>query len=101
MLFCGRVTQLLLTWEKCNGNYIDRSSRFVFARRWGLGIFPLAQELAPFWCQEERYNRESATLKLARGARDVQSLRFLARGEAEGRFAGRRGMQISSEEATR
>jgi uncharacterized protein YjbJ (UPF0337 family) len=49
VLFCGRVTQLLLTWGKCNGNYIDRSSRFVFARRWELGVFPLAQELALSW----------------------------------------------------
>ena len=39
----GRVNQLLPTWEDPDGNYIDRSSRFVFARRWGLGILPLAR----------------------------------------------------------
>jgi hypothetical protein len=38
-----RVNSLPLTWEDPNGNYIDRSSRFVCARRWGLGIFPLAR----------------------------------------------------------
>ena|ERR1700682_951132 len=89
-LFWGRVTQLLLNWEKSNGNYFDRSSRFVFARRWRLGIFPLAQELALSWRPEEKCNRESVTLKRARGARDVRSMRFLARGDAGGRLAGRR-----------
>jgi hypothetical protein len=57
-LLCGRVNPFPLTWEKSNGNYFDRSSRFVFARRWGLGIFPLAQELALSWRQEDRCNRE-------------------------------------------
>jgi hypothetical protein len=30
-----------------HGNHIDHSSRCVFARRRGLGILPVAQELAP------------------------------------------------------
>jgi hypothetical protein len=29
--------------EESDGNYIDRSFGFVFAWRWGLGIFALAQ----------------------------------------------------------
>src|SRR5579863_110525 len=77
-LFCGRVSQLLLTWENRNGNYIDRSSRCVLAGRWRLGIFPLAQgRLAPPWRREKRGNRESLTLKRAIGARDVRSMFFL------------------------
>ena len=38
--------QLPPTREASNGNFINRSSRFVFARRRWLGVFPLAQELA-------------------------------------------------------
>ena len=77
--FCGLVNQLPLTVEDPDGHYIDRSSRSVFARRRGLGILPLAQELAPSWCHEERCNRESLTLKRTRGLRNVRSMRFVAR----------------------
>jgi hypothetical protein len=42
-----------------HGNHTDRSSSCFFARRWWLGILPLAQELALSCCQEERgCNRE-------------------------------------------
>jgi hypothetical protein len=43
------VNKLPLTKENPDGNHIDRSSRFVFARRRRLGIFPLAQELTRSW----------------------------------------------------
>jgi len=46
-----RANYLPLTKENPDGNHIDRSSRFVFARRRRLGIFPLAQELARSWRQ--------------------------------------------------
>jgi hypothetical protein len=36
------------TREDPDGNHTSRSSHRVFARRWGLGIFPLAQGLALF-----------------------------------------------------
>ncbi|MGC2722334.1 MAG: hypothetical protein WA224_00105, partial [Candidatus Acidiferrales bacterium] len=42
---------------------IDRSSRCVFARRRGLGVFPLAQELARSRCEEKRFNGESLATK--------------------------------------
>jgi hypothetical protein len=62
-----RVNQLPLTREDPNGNPIDHSSRCGFAWRWGLGLLTLAQGLAFSWCQEERCNCESLTLKRARG----------------------------------
>jgi hypothetical protein len=57
-LFRGRVNSLSLR-EDSNGNHIDRSSYRVFARRWWLGIFPLAQGLTHSRCQEG-YLREVA-----------------------------------------
>jgi hypothetical protein len=58
--------QLPPTREASNGNSINRSSRFVFARRRRLGIFPLAQELAPSICQqlETETHRQSVLVLL-------------------------------------
>jgi hypothetical protein len=55
--------------EDPDGHYIDRSSRCIFARRWGLGVFPLAQELACSQCQEKRFNGESLATKRQANAR--------------------------------
>ena len=92
--FCGRVNQLPLTWEDLDGNYIDRSSGCVLARRWGLGILPLAQQLAPSWCQDERCLDGLAE-------REIFGARFLARGEAEARFSRVLEFKSVLEEATR
>jgi hypothetical protein len=43
-LFLGQVDELSLR-KDADGNHINRSSHRVFARRWRLGIFPLAQGL--------------------------------------------------------
>jgi|HubBroStandDraft_6_1064221.scaffolds.fasta_scaffold05381_8 hypothetical protein len=53
-LFQGRVNRLSLRGGS-DGNHINRCSHRVFARRWGLGIFPLAQGLALSWCQERHF----------------------------------------------
>jgi len=45
-LLIGRGHQLPQTRETLNGNRIDRSTCTVLGRRWRLGIFPLAPELA-------------------------------------------------------
>jgi hypothetical protein len=62
--FSVQVNQLSLTREDSDGNHINRSSNRVFARRRRLGIFALAQGLAPSKCQEEHSRKvtQSAVL---------------------------------------
>jgi len=54
-LFGRRVNQLSLTREDSNGNHINRCSARNFVRWRGLGIFALAQELAPSKCHGEHF----------------------------------------------
>jgi hypothetical protein len=88
MMPAGGSTSFFLTGEDPDGRYMDLSSRPVLARRWGLGIFPVAQEPVPAWWQQERCSRESL------------SMGFLGHGRAEEANPIAR-IQIVSEEATR
>jgi hypothetical protein len=41
------ANQILREVRQRHGNHLDRTSRCIFARWWGLGILSLSQELAP------------------------------------------------------